>query len=248
MIKIHQLKKSFGKNTVLKGVDLEVNTAGIFAILGPNGSGKTTIIKSLLGMVLPDEGKITVDQQPVKGKSDYRKHIGYLPQIARFPENLKVHELIHMVRDIRGQKGNPEPLIDRFNLTPFLNSRLRNLSGGTRQKVNIVLCFMFDSQYIILDEPTAGLDPVALIQLKALIAEEKSKGKIILLTTHIMDLVEDLADQIVFLLEGRIFFKGTLEDMEAVTGEKKLERSIAKILMQSSESSPINTTEDAAII
>jgi len=235
MITIKALKKSFGSNQVLKGVDLEVTEAGICAVLGPNGSGKTTIIKSILGMVIPDSGELSVANQNVKGQWGYRKLIGYLPQIARFPENLTVLEVIKMVKDIRGEVPDEQPLIVRFGLEPFLNSRLRNLSGGTRQKVNIVLCFMFDAQYIILDEPTAGLDPVALISLKALINEERDKGKMILLTTHIMDLVEELADEIVFLLEGKIFFKGSLTDMREMTGEIKLERSIAKILTRNTQ-------------
>lgn len=235
MIKITQLEKSFGKNEVLKGVDLEINQGGVFAILGPNGSGKTTIIKSILGMVIPTNGTIEVNGEEVKGNSQYRFGIDYLPQIARFPENLKVLELIEMVGDIRGQKGNPEPLIAMFGLGPFLKSKLRNLSGGTRQKVNIVLCFMFDNDIVILDEPTVGLDPVALIRLKDLIKSEKKKGKTILITTHIMDVVEELSDEIVFILEGRIYFRGTISDMYNITGETKLERSIARILEANEE-------------
>lgn len=235
MISIKNLEKSFGKNNVLKGVDLEVKDKGIFAILGPNGSGKTTIIKSILGMVIPGSGDIVIDGENIKGRWDYRKNISYLPQIAHFPENLTVKELITMVKDIRGQEGNELPLIERFKLQSFMNSRLRNLSGGTRQKVNIVLCFMFNSRYIVLDEPTSGLDPVAMMTLRELIHEEKAKGKVILLTTHIMDIVEELADEIVFLLEGKIFFKGTLEDMREMTGEHKLERSIARILLRNDQ-------------
>ena len=150
MIKITNLIKTFGKNEVLKGIDLEISEGGVFAILGPNGSGKTTIIKTILGMVLPTSGSIEVNGEPVKNNYQYRKDIEYLPQIARFPENLKVSELIDMVQDIRGQKGNPNQLIDLFDLKLFLSTKLSNLSGGTRQKVNIVLCFMFDNDIIIL--------------------------------------------------------------------------------------------------
>ena len=136
----------------------------------------------------------------------YRKQIGYLPQIAKFPENLKVKELIRMISDIRGNEGNPEPLIESFDLNQILDKPLRYLSGGTRQKVNILLAFMFDSLYYILDEPTAGLDPLSLIRFKELLVAEKKKGKAILLTTHIVRLVEELADDIIFLLEGNIYF------------------------------------------
>ena len=240
MIKVNQLKKSFGTNEVLKGVDLEMDGAGVFAILGPNGSGKTTIIKSILGMILPDSGEILINDTNIKKQWEYRKGIDYLPQIARFPENLTVSELIRMVKDIREQEGNEKQLIALFELAPYLKRRLRNLSGGTRQKVNLVLCFMFDNDLIILDEPTVGLDPVAMICLKELIVEERSKGKTIIITTHIMDVVEELADTIVFLLEGKIYFKGSLKDMYAITNEVKLDRSIAKILVKNKGNQLVN--------
>jgi Cu-processing system ATP-binding protein len=139
-------------------------------------------------------------------------------------------ELIRMVQDIRGAKGEAGALIERFDLQPYLNKKLGHLSGGTKQKVNLVLAFMYDVPMYILDEPTSGLDPVALIRLKDLIQEEKSKGKSFLVTTHIMSLVEELADELVFLLEGRIRFQGTYLEMMEAQGERNLERSIAKIL------------------
>src|SRR5690554_848337 len=159
MIKIENLHKKFGKNKVLTGVDLEIPGKGIFAILGPNGSGKTTLIKTILGMVVPEKGKIDVNGQPIHTNGLYRKEIDYLPQIANFPGNLGVKELIRMIKDLRGIKANEEELIQLFGLTPYLNKKLSNLSGGTKQKVNLVLTFMFDSPIIILDEPTSGLDP-----------------------------------------------------------------------------------------
>lgn len=230
MISIENIRKKFGKLNVLEGVSFDLDKPGVVAVLGPNGSGKTTILKIILGMVLPNEGKIVLNQTPVLGKWQYRQRVGYLPQIARFPENLTVRELIAMIKNLRGQTANEQELIDMFGLEKFLNKKLSTLSGGTKQKVNIVLTFMFDSPLLILDEPTAGLDPVSLIRLKELVAREKANGKMLLITTHIMGLVEEVADEILFLLEGKVHFQGRLDMLYDQTGQADLEHAIAKLL------------------
>ena len=230
MIIIEDLHKKFNKNIVLNGINLNINKGGIFAVLGPNGSGKTTLIKSILGMVIPNKGKITVLGDNIKGRSNYRNKIDYLPQIANFPSNLKVKELIKMIKDLRENTSEDERLIKLFKLEPFLNKKLGNLSGGTKQKVNIVLTFMFDSPLIILDEPTTGLDPISLIRLKELIQTEKEKGKTILITSHIMSFVEEVSDEIVFILEGEIYFKGSINELKTKTNQPNFEHAIASIL------------------
>ncbi len=230
MISIKNLHKKFGKLTVLDGLDLEINKGGIFAILGPNGSGKTTLIKCLLGMVIPNKGEIKIDDKSVLNKWEYRNNLNYLPQIANFPTNLSVSELINMVKNLRPKQANEQELIDLFGLTPFLNKKLGNLSGGTKQKVNLVLTFMFDSELIILDEPTTGLDPIALIHLKELIQKAKTNGKTILITTHIMSVVDEIADEIVFLLDGKIYFKGSVTALKKQTNQTNLEHAIAELM------------------
>ena len=230
MIEITNLQKRFGKLIVLDGLDLEINSGGIFAILGPNGSGKTTLIKSILGMVIPNSGEIKINDQSVLKKWEYRNQINYLPQIANFPTNLTVNELIAMVKNLRPKESRDIDLINLFSLEPFLDKKLGNLSGGTKQKVNIVLTFMFDSELIILDEPTTGLDPISLIHLKDIIQKEKSKGKTILITTHIMSFVEEVADEIVFLLDGEIYFKGSTKDLKSQTNQPDLEHAIAHLM------------------
>lgn len=230
MVKIENLNKQFGKNKILKGLDLTINKSGIFTILGPNGSGKTTLIKCILGMVIPNTGSIEILGESTKNNWNYRKKIDYLPQIANFPSNLKVRELITMIKDLRGQTDRDKLLIERFNLGSFLDKKLGNLSGGTKQKVNLVLTFMFNSPLIILDEPTTGLDPIALIRLKELIREEKENGKTILITSHIMSFVEEVSDEIVFLLEGRIYFQGSILDLKTKTEQSNFEYAIASIL------------------
>ncbi|MEM0517172.1 MULTISPECIES: ABC transporter ATP-binding protein [Aequorivita] len=234
MIEIRDLYKKFGKNEVLKGIDLAIKEGGIFSILGPNGSGKTTLIKAILGMVLPDSGEIFINGKSLRNNFKYREKIDYLPQIANFPGNLKVNELIAMIKDLRASEATKdEELIELFKLQPFLNKRLVNLSGGTKQKVNLVLTFMFDSPLIILDEPTSGLDPISHLRLKNLIFAEKEKGKTILVTSHILSFVEEIADEIVFLLEGKIYFKGSIPELKAKTEQPDFEHAIASILSAS---------------
>lgn len=234
MIQINGLNKKFGKLTVLDGLELEISSGGIFAVLGPNGSGKTTLIKSILGMVIPDKGDIKIEGSSVLKQSKYRNNINYLPQIANFPANLTVKELIKMVKNLRPKEAHDTALIELFDLEPFLDKKLGNLSGGTKQKVNIVLTFMFESDLIILDEPTTGLDPISLIHLKEIIHREKEKGKTILITTHIMSFVEEIADEIVFLLDGEIYFKGTSKELKERTGQKDLEHAIANLIAKDS--------------
>ena len=230
MIEIKKLHKKFGKLVVLDGLDLTINQGGIFAVLGPNGSGKTTLIKSILGMVVPDAGDIAIDGISVLKQWEYRNEINYLPQIANFPANLTVTELIDMVKNLRPKTANENDLIALFGLEPFLKQKLGNLSGGTKQKVNIVLTFMFDSDLIILDEPTTGLDPISLIHLKEIIQTAKAEGKTLLVTTHIMSLVEEIADEIVFLLDGEIYFKGTISMLKEQTNQEDLEHAIANLM------------------
>lgn len=230
MITIENLHKTFGKVSVLKGLNLAINSGGIFAVLGPNGSGKTTLIKSILGMVIPEKGNIIIDETQILKTHLYRNSINYLPQIASFPANLTVIELLQMIKDIRRKESNETRLIELFDLKPFLKQKLGNLSGGTKQKVNLVLAFMFDAEIIILDEPTTGLDPISLIRLKKIIQEEKQKGKTILITSHIMSFVEEVSDEIVFLLDGKIYFKGSITKLKEQTNQSDLEHAIANIL------------------
>ena len=229
MILIEKLHKRYGKNEVLKGVDLNIPEGGIYAVLGPNGSGKTTLIKCVLGLVIPDQGTIRISDKPIKNQWKYREEINYLPQIANFPGNIRVRELIRMINDLRHKQGDESYLIRLFQLEPFLEKKLANLSGGTKQKVNLVLALMFDSPVMVLDEPTSGLDPASLIALKNHIRKEKKAGKTFLITTHIMQFVEEVADQIIYLLEGKIYYTGTLSGLYEKTEQKDLEHAIAAI-------------------
>ncbi len=232
MVEIKNIEKSFGKLNVLKGINININKGQIIAILGPNGSGKTTLIKSILGLVIPQKGEILINGKNIKHNESYRKDIGYLSQIAKFPENLNVKELFKMIEDIRGEKGNTEVLIDFFAMQPHLNKPLRSLSGGTKQKVNVILSLMFNSELYIFDEPTVGLDPISRVKFKEWVKKEKQNGKTAILSTHLLSEVEELADEIIFILEGKIYYQGSPQELKIKYNEPTLERAIAKMLEQ----------------
>lgn len=232
MVTLENVYKNFGRLRVLQGINLTLTPGKVHIIMGPNASGKTTLIKSILGLVLPDKGRIEVMGEPVRNNHRYRRHIGYMPQIAQFPENLTPAELLSIVENIRGKHANHAQLIEWIGLSPFLKKTLRHLSGGTRQKVNAVMALMHDAPVLLFDEPTVGLDPVARLLLKDRIIEEREKGKTIILTTHVMSDIEALADDIIFLMDGIVHLQDTPAAIRKQQGEISLERAIANILQQ----------------
>ncbi len=233
MIDLNNLEKSFNRMPVLKGINLHIEPSKVTAILGPNASGKTTLIKSILGLVKPDAGQIMVKGKPLNGDWEYRSEIGYMPQQARFPDNLTPREIIRFISDLRGKSVQQDhELIHNFHLETELDKSFRTLSGGTRQKISAVITFLFQPEILILDEPTAGLDPVASRNLKNKIKKEKERGKTVLLTSHIMSEVEEMADDIIFLLEGKIHFEGAIHRILEDSRESKLESAIARLLAE----------------
>ena len=225
------LTKRFGRLQVLRGVDLAIRAGRVTAILGPNAAGKSTIIKVLLGLTRADGGSLAVRGQPVEGDPAYRADLGYMPQHARFPENLTGREVIHLLRDLRGDAvPEDDELFESFALAAELDKPVRALSGGTRQKLNAAVAFMFRPALLVLDEPTAGLDPIASGVLKDKILRARRAGTSIILTSHVLSELQELVDDVVFLLEGRVEFEGSLRHLAEATGEPRLERAIASLM------------------
>lgn len=231
MISLKKVTRYYGRLKTLSEVDLELKAGYGYALLGPNGSGKTTLIKSILGLVIPDSGSIEVCNEPIKQQSQYRKHIGYMPQVGQYPAGLRMAQLFEMIRGLRPDAKNiDEELIETLGLRPLMDKRMYSLSGGTRQKVSAALAFLFCPVILILDEPTAGLDPVAVEILKEKIIREKKSGKLLIVTSHILSDLEEIATHMVYLFEGSVRYNSPVEEMKKETGEKTFAKSIATLI------------------
>ena len=235
MIIATNLTKKFGRLTALNNISLACNKGESIALIGPNGSGKTTFIKCLLGMVVPDSGFITFNNHNILHSWQYRSRIGYMPQIGRFPENMTIAQVLEMMKDIRKPFTHhlDEELIESFGVNKIMEKRMRTLSGGTRQKVGAVLAFMFQPDVLILDEATAGLDPVASEILKEKIRKEKGNGKLILLTSHVLSDLDDIITQVIYMQDGRLKFHKTFDQLKNDTGEGQLSKAIASVMKSS---------------
>ena len=233
MISFINILKNFGRLSALKDVSLDLALGKSYALIGPNGSGKTTLIKSLLGLVVPTAGEIRFDHKSIANDWHYREKIGYMPQIGRYPDNLKIGQLVDMMKNIRqdGRKVDEE-LIDAFKLYKIYDKRMHTLSGGTSQKVSAALAFLFDVPVLVLDEPTAGLDPVSVEILKEKIVNEKLKNKLLVITSHILNDLDDLTTDVVYMFEGKLEYNNTIETLKEETNEKRLSKAIVTMIRQ----------------
>ena len=227
MIRIENINKRFKKLHALNGINAQFKKGQVISLIGPNGSGKTTLIKSILGLVKPESGNIYFNDESISETVEYRNNIGYMPQIGRYPDNMKIGQLFKMIKNIRSQKEWDEELFYRFKLDTILDKSMKALSGGTRQKVSAALAFLFNPSVLILDEPTAGLDPVASEQLKEKILSEKEKEKLILITSHVLSDLEDLTTDVIYMQDGKIMFTKSMIELKQETGEEKLAKAIA---------------------
>jgi len=235
MIEIKNINKKFGKLEVLKDINLTFNKGECIALIGPNGCGKTTLIKAILGMVIPNNGGIECNGKSIRNEYLYRETIGYMPQIGRYPDTMTIGQIIEMIKKIRNSTSElDEDLLKAFELEKMFDKQMRNLSGGTTQKVSATLAFLFNPDILILDEPTAGLDPLASELLKEKIIKEKEKGKLILITSHLLSELDDLITEIIFMQEGQVHFHKKVADLKAETNEEKISKAIASVLKSKS--------------
>ncbi len=233
VLTVHQVTKLFGRQKALDDVSVSFAPGQSVAVLGPNGSGKTTFLKCLLGLTLPDSGDILWKNENIKNQWQYRSQVGYMPQIGRYPDHIRVEQLLEMLKEIRGNDQQVDSdLISAFHLKQFIHKPMRALSGGMRQKVSACIAFLFHPDLLVLDEPTAGLDPVSCEIFKEKVASEKAKGKLILITSHNLSDLEELTSDLLYLIDGKKQFFMPTEALSALTGESRLQRAIAQIMQK----------------
>jgi Cu-processing system ATP-binding protein len=231
MIEIKNLTKKFNKFTALQDINLECKKGHSIAFIGPNGCGKTTLIKCILGLNVVEFGDILFSGNSVKKNFLYREKIGYMPQIGKYPENMTIGQTIKMIQDNRKNVENIDTeLLEAFELPKLYDKKMSTLSGGTTQKVSAVLAFMFHPEIIILDEPTAGLDPLASEILKNKIIKERNNGKLIIITSHLLSELDDMVNEIVFINDGKVLVHQSVEDLKTETQQTKISDAITNIL------------------
>ena len=233
MISIQKLSKRYGRQQVITDVQLDFRAGQSVALIGPNGSGKTTLIKSILGLVIPEMGVIKVQEKDIGLSPDYRRNIGYMPQLSRFPEQMKVRQLFALIKNIRKDvalQDYDQSLYDDFGIEKMEGKPLGALSGGMKQQVSAALAFYFRPQIIILDEPTAGLDPISNEILKNKVNEARSQNRLLITTSHILSELEEMCNHVVYLMNGKITLDASLIEIASITGETKLNKMVVNFL------------------
>ncbi|MGO3152615.1 MAG: ABC transporter ATP-binding protein [Galactobacter sp.] len=226
-ISIQGLTKSFKDVHVLDGIDLEVRRGSIFALLGSNGAGKTTVVRILSTLLRPDDGRVEVNGFDVRTQSaSVRESVGLTGQFAAVDEVLTGRENLRLagrLRHVENPSATTDAFLDRVGLTEAADRRVGTYSGGMRRRLDIAMSLIGHPELVVLDEPTTGLDPEARREVWAMVKELASGGTTVLLTTQYLEEAEHLADRIAILHRGRILVEGTLQDLQRLLPQPKVE-------------------------
>ena len=227
MLEINKLTGGYVNIPVLKEVSFSVPDGQLIGLIGLNGAGKSTTIKEIIGLLHHYAGEVRIDGLSLpEAPTDYRKKIGYIPETPSLYEELTLREHIETVAmaydlDMDQVMVRVQPLLERFRLAEKLDWFPTQFSKGMKQKVMIICAYAVDPSLYIVDEPFLGLDPVAIADLIQLLADEKAKGKSILMSTHVLDSAEKMCDGFVILHKGQIRAKGTLDELRSTFGDEK---------------------------
>lgn len=216
-LEVRKLNKTFGQLHAVKDVSFKIPEGAIFGLIGRNGAGKTTTIRMMMDIIGPDSGEILVDGKAVG--NDFRRRISYLPEERGLYKKMKVMEVLNFFMEIKGikpsaVKNKALDYLDKFQLLDRQDAKIEDLSKGNQQKVQFISAILSDPEFIILDEPFSGLDPVNTDILKEIIIDLKQQGKMIIFSTHLMDFADRMCDQIALIHKGELILNGPLQDIK----------------------------------
>lgn len=224
-LEVRNLSKSFDSLKAVDDVSFSVPEGSVFGLIGRNGAGKTTTIRMMMNIYLPDAGEVILRGSKIG--QEFKDQVGYLPEERGLYKKMKVMETLLFFAELKGKTGRDVELraneyLDRFNLSDRKNSKLEDLSKGNQQKVQFITTVLHDPEFIILDEPFAGLDPINTNLLKEIILELQKKEKVIIFSTHLMDFAERMCDHIAMIDEGKIILHGNLEEIKKSFGQRNV--------------------------
>lgn len=220
-LRVENLRKSYRKRTVIRDFSMELNRGEVVALLGPNGSGKTTTFYAIAGLIMPEGGRVTLDGRDVTNLPMYRRAklgIGYLPQEMSIFRGLTVEENISAILDItqkdrHKRRERLEELLSEFSIEHLRRAPALALSGGERRRVEIARCLAADPKYLLLDEPFAGVDPISVGDIRHLVADLKKRGIGVLITDHNVRETLEIVDRAYILHDGKVLMSGTPSDV-----------------------------------
>ena len=224
-LEVKNLTKTFGKLVAVDNASFEVPEGSIFGLIGRNGAGKTTTIRMMMNIYLPDSGEVVL--RGTKVGQDFKNQVGYLPEERGLYKKMKVVDILYYFAELKGKTGRDlhkkaDEYLKRFDLYDRRLSKIEDLSKGNQQKVQFIATILHDPEFIILDEPFSGLDPINTNLLKEIILEMKQKGKVIIFSTHLMDFAEKMCDHIVMIDHGKIILKGSLKEIKSKYAQKNV--------------------------
>ncbi|MHA2617708.1 MAG: ABC transporter ATP-binding protein [bacterium JZ-2024 1] len=242
VIQVIHLKKNFGKKEVLKGISFEVPRGEIFGYLGPNGSGKTTTLRILAGIMRPTSGEVYINGMDVtKNPFLVKKNIGYVPESGALYEHLSPREYLLFLSELNETSGNIRIRIDDYlsqmGLGAVLDEPMSSFSRGMKQKVLLIPAFLFDPPVLLLDEPLTALDVEAVLLVKKWIAQKAEEGKAILFSSHLLEIVEKLCHRVGILYQGVLVGLGMVDELEKMTRSSHLEEVFQILIRESREAS-----------
>lgn len=235
ILELKNLKKSFGGNEVLKGVDLKVKRGEIIGYIGANGAGKSTTVKIMLGIVDGYEGDVIIFNKSIKDtKGEYKKKIGYVPEVSEVYESLTAMEYLNFIGqlydlDVETSTIKGKELMKLFGIYNYLNTRISTFSKGMRQKLILISSIIHNPEILFLDEPLSGLDANSVMIVKELLEIFAEEGKTIFYSSHIMDVVEKISHRIVLLNDGKIVADGSFDELKENSQEGSLEEIFNEI-------------------